>query len=99
MSSEIKIRKYHPDDYSQVVKVYQDGIREVNHRAHQSLYNGRFPQLIICELVAFIGGFAFGFQCLDIGYTGSFICGTIFLAIFCCFSLWIRRMWTRNYLR
>ena len=96
---QIKLRKYNPDDYNQVVQIYQDGIKEVNKNAYQSFYNGLFPQLIISEIVAFIGGYCIGFYSLDIGYFGSFICGTISLAILCCISLWFRREWTDSWVR
>ena len=99
MSEDIKLRKYYPSDYDQVVNIYQAGIREVNQRAHWSFYNGQFPQLIVCEVIAFLCGCFFGIHNLDLRYLGAVVCGTISTLLFCGVSLCIRRAWTRKYIR
>ena len=99
MFNEITLRKYHQDDYDQVSQIYQDGIQEVNMRAHQSFYNGHFPQLIFCEIMIFSGGFFMGIYGLNAGYIQSFICGATLLLVFCSLSILIRYMWTINYIR
>ena len=99
MNGEIKLRKYHPGDYNQVVRIFQEGIREVHGHAHRSFYNGHFPQLIVCELLAFFGGGILGLYSLDGGHIEGFTFGIISFVTFCCLSLWIRRTWTRKYIR
>ena len=98
MSSKIRLRPYHPDDYAQVVKIYQDGIKEVNTNVYQSFYNGLFPQLIFCELLAFSVGCMVGLHCLNSSHLEAIIYGVISLLLFCCLSLWIRFTWTKNYI-
>ena len=99
MRNGIRIRKYHPNDYQQVTLLYQDGIKEVDSRAHQSFYNGVFPQLLICEFLIFFGGCLVGIHVLGVGYFQSFICGQMALISLCYVSLCIRWAWTKRYLR
>ena len=99
MRNGIRIRKYHPNDYQQVALLYQDGIKEVDSHAHQSFYNGVFPQLLICEVFIFLGGCLVGIHILDVGYFQSFICGLMFLISLVYVSLCIRWAWTKRYLR
>ena len=98
MSNQINIRKYQPDDYDQVAHFYQAGIKEVNSRAHESFYNGLFPQLLIIEFITFSYGYLLGLYDLELGYFRSFILGLICLLLLCFISLWIRFYWTRHYL-
>ena len=98
MSSKIKLRPYHPDDYAQVVKIYQNGIKEVNTNVYQSFYNGLFPQLIFCELLAFSVGSMVGLHCFNSNPLEAIIYGVISLLLFCSLSLWIRFTWTKNYI-
>ena len=99
MSQDIKLRKYYPSDYDQVVNIYQAGIREANQCAHWSFYNGQFPQLMACEVIAFLCGCFFGIHNLDLKYLGALICGTISTLLLCGLSLWIRRTWTSKQIR
>ena len=99
MSNQITIRRYHPDDYEQVSHAYQAGIKEVNNVAHQSFYNGVFPQLLISEFLVFSGGYVIGLYSLDLGHFRSFIFGLMCLILLCSLSLWIRFSWTKRYLR
>ena len=86
MSSKIRLRPYHPDDYAQVVKIYQDGIKEVNTNVYQSFYNGLFPQLIFCELLAFSVGYMVGLHCFNSSHFEAIIFALISLLLFCCLS-------------
>ena len=99
MSNSIKIRKYRTDDYDQVVHFYQAGIKEVNSKAHQSFYNGLFPQLLMCEFIVSFGGYFIGVYYLNLGYFRSSILGMLSLLLLFIISMWIRFNWTKSYLK
>ena len=99
MDTTIAIRQYRPSDYDQVARIFQDGIEEVQSVSYQSLYNGKFPQLIASELVAFLGGWIFWLHILSGGHPGGVACGITSFAMLCCLSLWMRQRWTKYYIR
>ena len=99
METTTAIRQYRPSDYEQVVRIFQHGIEEVQAVSYQSLYNGKFPQLIASELVAFFGGWIFWLNILSGEHVGGVICGLTSLAILCCLSLWMRQRWTKYYIK
>ena len=99
MSNSIKIRKYRPDDYDQVAHFYQAGIKEVNSKAHQSFYNGLFPQLLMCEFIVSFGGYFIGVYYLNLGYFRSSILGMLSLLLLFIISMWIRFNWTKSYIK
>ena len=51
------------------------------------------------DCVIAFGGGIIGLRSLDGGHIGGFLCGIISFVMFCCLSLWIRRAWTRKYIR
>ena len=99
METTTAIRQYRPSDYDQVAQIFQDGQYEVQAVSHQSLYNGKFPQLIASELVAFFGGWIFWLRILKGEHAGGVACGVSSLVMLCSLSLWMRQRWANYYIR
>lgn len=95
----IKIRKYREDDYEQVVRIFENGINETHLNYLEKFYNGKYPNLIALEILYFTLGYFLGNYGNDKSSVAPILSGTLFVAIFCVLSFWMRWRWNKIYIR